>query len=111
MVIDFDDEITDLSFVYHQIETLPNPPTEFRAILDGSIVETFSNTSIQSQYNNYFGFTDILFDRLELDYESQFNVDSLAYNLAASSEAPIPATFGLFGLGLAGLGWSRRKKA
>ena len=30
-------------------------------------------------------------------------------NLTIAAEAPIPATLSLFGLGLAGLGWSRRK--
>jgi hypothetical protein len=35
--------------------------------------------------------------------------DSVRLNIGAA--VPVPATLGLFGLGLVGLGWSRRKKA
>jgi hypothetical protein len=36
-------------------------------------------------------------------------MDSIGYS-AMSTPAPVPATLALFGIGLAGLGWSRRKK-
>ena len=36
--------------------------------------------------------------------------DGISYNRATAS-VPVPATLGLFGLGLAVLGWTRRKKA
>lgn len=75
--------IKDLSFVYHQISTAQ--PSNFRAMLGGVVVDSFSNLSNQSQPNNYFGFTNILFDELQLDFVADFNVDTLAYNDAAAS--------------------------
>ncbi len=35
----------------------------------------------------------------------------IGIRIDASSQVPAPATLALFGLGLAGLGWSRRKKS
>ena len=37
--------------------------------------------------------------------------DTLAFDNASLETVPVPATFALFGLGLAGLAWSRRKPA
>lgn len=37
--------------------------------------------------------------------------DNFLFNTAAVTPVPSPATYALFGLGLAGLGWSTRKKA
>ena len=34
-----------------------------------------------------------------------------AYHVGGGSSVPLPGTFALFGLGLVGLGWSRRKQA
>ena len=80
--IAFDQDIADLSFAYHQIGT--SMDSVFRAMLDGIIVESFSNLSNQSQPNNYFGFTDIFFDELQIDFVGDFNVDSLAFNFVQS---------------------------
>jgi hypothetical protein len=38
-------------------------------------------------------------------------MDNLSFDLGPSSAVPTPTTLALFGLGLAGLGWSNRKKA
>ena len=70
--------ISDLTFVYHQIST--SGPSTFRAMLGGVLVESFSNLSNQTQPNNYFGFTGIVFDELQLDFVVDFNVDTLAFN-------------------------------
>lgn len=76
--IRFGAPIHDLSFVYHQIGTAG--PSTFRAVLRGTTVASFSNTSTQSQPNNYFGFRNVVFDELQLDFVVDFNVDTLAFN-------------------------------
>jgi hypothetical protein len=77
--------ITDLSFVYHQISTAA--PSNIRAMLQGVVVDSFSGTWNQFQTNNYFGFTNIVFDELQIDFQADFNVDTLAFNPAGSTAA------------------------
>jgi hypothetical protein len=74
--IQFATPIQSLSFVYHQIGTWM--PSSVRALYQGVVVDSFSNSSNQTQPNNYFGFTNILFDELQLDFVGDFNVDTLA---------------------------------
>ncbi|HEX5050800.1 MAG TPA: hypothetical protein VFZ65_03425 [Planctomycetota bacterium] len=81
--IQFAVPITDLSFVYHQISTAS--PSNVRAVLQGVTVDSFSGTWNQYQPNNYFGFTNTVFDELQIDFVSDFNVDTLAFNPAAGS--------------------------
>ncbi len=81
--IAFATPIRDLSFVYHQIGT--SMPSVFRALLGGVVVDSFSNLSNQYQTNNYFGFTNVVFDELQLDFDADFNVDTLAFNDAQPS--------------------------
>jgi len=73
----FASPITDLSFVYHQIGTWA--PSTMRAMLANVVVDSFSGTWNQSQLNNYFGFTNIYFDELQIDFVGDFNVDTLAF--------------------------------
>jgi hypothetical protein len=68
--------IRSLSFVYHQVGG--GQPSLFRALLGGNVVASFANLSTQSQPNNYFGFANILFDELQLDFVADFNLDTLA---------------------------------
>src|SRR5262245_54618776 len=74
--IQFVQPITDVSFVYHQIGT--NVPTNFRAMLSGITMASFSNLSNQFQPNNYFGFTNTVFDEIQIDFVADFNVDTIA---------------------------------
>ncbi len=85
LTIDFDQPVRDVSFVYHQIST--SGPSTFRAMLGGVVVDSFSNTSNQSQPNNYFGFANLVFDRVELDFVNDFNVDEIAFNYAGPTGA------------------------
>jgi hypothetical protein len=74
--IQFAAPITDVSFVYHQISTAQ--PTNMRAMLQGITMDSFSGTWNQFQTNNYFGFTNTAFDEVQIDFVSDFNVDTLA---------------------------------
>lgn len=76
--IQFATPITDLSFVYHQIST--QSPSVIRAVFQGVTVDSFTGTWNQSQPNNYFGFTNTVFDELQIDFVADFNVDTLAFN-------------------------------
>jgi hypothetical protein len=79
----FASPLSDLSFVYHQIGG--GVPSNFRALLGGATVDSFSYLANQSQPNNYFGFTNIQFDELQIDFVGDFNVDTLAFNDAVSA--------------------------
>jgi len=76
----FPGPVTEVSFVYHQIGTFA--ASNFRVLLGGVVVDSFSNQSNQTQPNNYFGFTNLLFDELQVDFVADFNIDELAYSVA-----------------------------
>ncbi len=78
LTIRFASPLTDLSFVYHQIAT--NRPSNFRAMLGTTVVDSFSHLGNQTSPNNYYGFTNILFDELQIDFVADFNLDTLALN-------------------------------
>ena len=86
LTIQFAMPISDLSFVYHQVGG--GAPSEFRAMLGATTVDSFSYTANQSQPNNYFGFTNITFDKLQIDFVVDFNVDTLAFNDAIQVPQP-----------------------
>jgi hypothetical protein len=49
-------------------------------LLQGVVVDSFSGSWNQAQPNNYFGFTNTVFDELRIDFVADFNVDTLAFN-------------------------------
>lgn len=86
--IQFASPIQDLTFVYHQISTAQ--PSVIRAVLGGVTVDSFSGTWNQTQTNNYFGFTNTVFDELQIDFVADFNVDTLAFNPAGTTATCVP---------------------
>ena len=68
--------VNGCSFVYHQIAT--NGPSVIRAMLGGVTMDSFSGTWNQSQPNNYFGFANTVLDEIQIDFQSDFNFDTLA---------------------------------
>jgi len=77
------------------------------AMLGANVIETQQLTIADFPGQGFIGFTGISFDRIRVQALSatSFGMDNL--QLAV----PEPATLALLGLGLAGLGFSRRKKA
>lgn len=89
--------VTDASFVYHQVGT--GSPSTIRALLAGVVVDSFSGTWSQYQPNNVFGFTNLVFDEIQIDYVIDFNLDNLAFNPVGAARCP---SFNGSGVNLAG---------
>jgi len=89
--------VTDASFVYHQVGA--GSPTTIRALLGGAVVDSFSGAWSQYQPNNVFGFTNLVFDEIQIDYVIDFNLDNLAFNPVGAARCP---SFNGSGVNLAG---------
>lgn len=89
--------VTDASFVYHQVGS--GSPSTIRALLAGVVVDSFSGTWSQYQPNNVFGFTNLVFDEIQIDYVIDFNLDNLAFNPVGAARCP---SFNGSGVNLAG---------
>ncbi|MBK9383445.1 MAG: hypothetical protein IPN34_01275 [Planctomycetes bacterium] len=76
--IRFQSPITSVSFAYHQISNVR--ASNFRVLFRGSIVDAFSYLWNQTQPNNYFGFQNLVFDELQIDFVADFNFDTLAFD-------------------------------
>jgi hypothetical protein len=108
--IRFAQTVSDVSFVYHQIGQ--QIPSTFRVLLQGVPVDSFSLLWNQSQPNNYFGFQQIAFDELQIDFDGDFNLDTLAFNPVGGAACNAfngsnvnPASFGCVTLPILGASW------
>ena len=77
LIIRFVNPITEVSFVYHQIGA---GSSVIRAVFQGLTMDSFSGSWNQSQPNNYFGFQNTVLDELQIDFQGDFNVDTLAFS-------------------------------
>ena len=82
--------------------------TTFTALLDGVLVESFAASTNLTNTSNFYGFTDIIFDEIQISVAAGgYNLDHFQFNDAHISE---PGSLAVFGLGLVGLGALRRRR-
>ena len=111
-VIDFFGPAVSILFAEDVTEMVMNMSqnfgmTTFTSLLDGIVVESFTST-LDLTANNFYGFTNSLFDEVIVDPSGSSSVamDNLSYSVAV----PIPGTLSLFlgALGLLALSARRR---
>lgn len=103
----FDDLVEELSFDF---TTNNSSDYTFEALLNGNVVSNlvFSNTS--GSFNTTFLYSGSIFDELrfvETGTSDWFWMDDLSWK---TTQVPEPSAIALFGLGLLGLGFARKKK-
>lgn len=94
----------DVAFVM-----VTNPGTStFTTLLNNVVVEAASFSTDFTSSNNWYVFNGT-FDQIRVDVGGS-NSAMLMDNLQLSNRVPAPATLALLGLGVAGIGYQRRKR-
>jgi hypothetical protein len=109
-VISFGGNVTDAAFAIMDMRSTYTF-NAWSGGVGGTLVETFSSLIDYSPGAGFVGFTNSLFDTIEIvtTNGSIFAIDNLQYNNASSAPVPEPSTFLLFGAGLAGVALLRRR--
>ena len=86
----------------------------FTALLNGVVAETFTLGTTVFSSNNFYGFTNILFDEIQVTpggYGSYALIDNIQLGSSATESVPEPASvLGLLALGALGAGSARKRQ-
>ncbi|MFT5041018.1 MAG: hypothetical protein ACI8TX_001989 [Hyphomicrobiaceae bacterium] len=74
----------------------PPTPTTITAKLNGAVVESFETTVSIDNPNNFFGFTGIEFDEIEVEYtaETRMRIDNLQFGVSGGDAPTLLLDFG-----------------
>ena len=83
--------------------------SSFTALLNGSVVETFSTFTISVSPDNFYGFTDIVFDEVQIKVGGlgePMLLDNLqTIKASEKSVSELTNILGIFAIGIFGIGW------
>jgi hypothetical protein len=106
-VVSFVQPLTSAAMIIATNDAQPN--TTIRALLGGNLVESAAISTSQSGSINFFGFTGIVFDQIQIsNVNSGIVVDNI--QLGEVSGIPEPASIVLLGSGLAAVAARRRRR-
>ncbi len=85
-------------------------PSIIESFLNGVLVETASVFTSRSNSDNFYGFSDSLFDQIKVTPETAYGGAALIDQLQFTTDVPEPVSLALLSSGLIGLGLVRRRR-
>lgn len=108
--ISFAQAVNEAAFVL--VTNGSSTPSVIESYLNGALVETASVFSSTSNTNDYFGFSNSLFDEIKVTPETAVNGAALIDNLQFTvTDVPEPLSLALLSSALIGLGVARRRRS
>lgn len=103
--MNFTDKLSEVAFA---IVTAPGGLSTFQALLNGTVLETATQSTTTTDSANFFGFRDLVFDQITISTVSSDRA-LLLDNLQTVTAVPEPASWELLLGGLAALGGLARR--
>jgi hypothetical protein len=106
--ISFAQAVNEAAFIL--VTNYSSTPSVIESFLNGNLVETSSVSTSTSNPNDFYGFSNSLFDQIKVTPETAVNGAALIDNLQFTTDVPEPISLALLSSGLIGLGLARRRR-